>query len=99
MKKKESKFNYHDYAEWFALINLAHILTEKPEIRVKSTEFCKTLGTSQQTASRRLQNLEKKGWIIRKKMFNAQQIEITDKGYQIIFKIYEKLRIFMRAFM
>jgi len=98
MKKKESKFNYHDYAEWFALINLAHILTEKPEIRVKSTEFCKTLGTSQQTASRRLQNLEKKGWIIRKKMFNAQQIEITDKGYQIIFQIYEKIKDIYESF-
>jgi riboflavin kinase len=92
MSKKEPKLNYHDYAEWFALINLAHILTEKREIQVKSTEFCKTLGTSQQTASRRLQNLERKGWIIRKKTYNIQEIEITDKGYQVIFRIYEKIK-------
>ena len=92
MNKKKYDLDSHSYADWFALINLAHILTEQPEILVKSTEFCKTLGISQQTTSRRLQNLEKKGWIIRKKKFNAQQIEITEEGYQTIFQIYDKIK-------
>jgi len=92
MNKKKSDLNSHSYADWFALINLAHILTEQPEILVKSTEFCKILGISQQTTSRRLQNLEKKGWILRKKKFNAQQIEITEEGYHIIFQIFDKIK-------
>ncbi len=91
-KEEKELIKSSEATEWFALINLAHILTEKQEILVKSTEFCKTLGTSQQTASRRLQNLEKKGWIRREKKFNVQKIEITDEGYHAIFHIFDKIK-------
>lgn len=91
-KKAKELIKSSEATEWFALINLAHILTEKPEILVKSTEFCRSLGTSQQTASRRLQNLEKKGWITRIKKFNVQKIEITDEGYHVIFQVFNKIK-------
>ncbi|MHA1846022.1 MAG: DUF120 domain-containing protein, partial [Promethearchaeota archaeon] len=64
-------------------------------VSLSSTKLGERLGTSQQTASRRLQFLEEKGFITRtpdgKKSF---YIAITDKGRSILKNLYDDLNVF-----
>ena len=72
-------------------------------VAISSAEFARRLGTSPQTASRRLQILEQENMIARRMIPNGQEITITEQGtlalqneyleYQQIFGDDEEIRL------
>ncbi|MFX1294618.1 MAG: DUF120 domain-containing protein [Promethearchaeota archaeon] len=72
---------------WFALFTLANLGAYKV-IEISSIEFAEKIGVSQQTASRRLKHLEKIEWITRIISHKGQSIRITEKGLEMLHKIY-----------
>ncbi len=72
---------------WFALFTLAN-LGAYEVIEISSIEFAERIRVSQQTASRRLKELEKLGYISRVISHKGQSIRITDKGFEMLHKIY-----------
>ena len=81
-----------NYANWFALYHLCQKLGKKKEVHINSTEFGDLLSVSQQTASRRIQNLEELNWITRNIKGKAQTIEITELGTEIMLQMYRSLK-------
>ena len=81
-----------NYANWFALYHLCQKLGKKKEVHINSTEFGDLLSVSQQTASRRIQNLEELNWITRHIKGKAQTIEITELGTEIMLQMYRSLK-------
>lgn len=81
-----------NHANWFALFNLCKQVNEKQVIIISSVEFSKILNVSQQTASRRIQNLEKLGWIKRRISGKVQNIIITKEGSDILLEMYKNLK-------
>ena len=81
---------------------LALLGATKNRIEISSLELAKQLGTSQQTASRYLLDLDKDGMINRELGIKKQLIKITSKGekslqeeylhYQQIFELTNKIR-------
>ena len=55
-------------------------------------EIGKKLGLSQQTASRRLSELEKGGWITRERTLRGQAIRISKEGVEVLQSVYTELR-------
>ena len=55
-----------NYANWFALYHLCQQIGNQKNIMISSVELGEIMSVSQQTASRRIQDLEKLGWIKRK---------------------------------
>lgn len=72
---------------WFALFTLAN-LGGHNVIEISSIEFAEKIGASQQTASRRLKELEKRGYISRTITHKGQSIRITPKGLELLHKIH-----------
>jgi len=72
---------------WFALITLAN-LGASEAIEISSIEFAQKINTSQQTASRRLKELEKRGFITRVISHKGQSIRITNEGLEMLQKIH-----------
>jgi len=81
-----------NYANWFALYHLCLRLGKRKEIQINSTEFGDFLNVSQQTASRRIQNLEELNWITRSIEGKQQKIEITELGTEIMLNMYRTLK-------
>ena len=63
------------------------------EIEITTTEFADKYETSQQTASRKLIELEKKGYIKRIKTQKGSKIILTNSGRQVIEDISERLNL------
>jgi len=80
------------YANWFALFHLCQNIGSQKAIHMSSVEFAKILNLSQQTASRRLSQLEEIGWIKRKIIGKEQSIKITKKGADVMLIMYKKLK-------
>ena len=53
-------------------------------VEIKTTEFAEVYGMSQQTASRKIIELEKKGYIQRHKTQRGFKIILTDEGRKIL---------------
>ena len=81
-----------NYANWFALFHLCQQIGNQKNIMISSVELGEIMGVSQQTASRRIQDLEKLGWIKRKINGKNQIILISKKGADIMLKIYKDLK-------
>jgi len=75
---------------WFTLLAIAE-LKNKFKL-ISTTKIAEKLNISQQTASRRIQELEKIGVISRGVTPKGQYIEITDAGWTALRKIYFSLR-------
>jgi riboflavin kinase len=90
--KEKKKISSDNYANWFALYHLCQKIGSQKAIHINSVEFSKILDMSQQTASRRINNLEEIGWIERKITGNEQIIRITKKGADIMLAMYKNLR-------
>ncbi|MCK4381570.1 MAG: MarR family transcriptional regulator, partial [Candidatus Lokiarchaeota archaeon] len=60
------KISPENYSNWFALYHLCQNIGSQKAIHISSVEFSKILKLSQQTASRRINDLEDLGWIERK---------------------------------
>ncbi|TFG22273.1 MAG: DUF120 domain-containing protein [Promethearchaeota archaeon] len=81
-----------NYANWFTLYHLCQQIGNQKSIHISSVELGEIIGISQQTASRRIQDLEKLGWIERKIKGKTQIIRIPKKGADIMLKVYKTLK-------
>ena len=81
-----------NYANWFALFQLCHLAKERRYIEISTVKFGEILGLSQQTGSRRINDLEQLGWIKRKVTGKTQRISITKEGANIMLMIYKELK-------
>ncbi|TXT64388.1 MAG: Riboflavin kinase [Promethearchaeota archaeon] len=81
-----------NYSNWFALYMLSKCSEDTLSLEISSIELGKLLNVSQQTASRRLNDLEELKWIKREVGAKGQYISITDRGINELFKMYENLR-------
>ncbi|MFX0027636.1 MAG: DUF120 domain-containing protein [Candidatus Hermodarchaeota archaeon] len=81
-----------NYANWFALFHLCQNIGSQKAIHISSVEFGKILNLSQQTASRRLNQLEEIGWIERKIAGKDQTIRITKKGADVMLTMFKDLK-------
>lgn len=73
---------------WFTLLCLARRGALKKSIFISTSELAKEIGTSQQTASRRILELEAQGYIKRNVSRRGQTIVITEKGAQSLSQVY-----------
>jgi len=76
---------------WFTLLHLARRGGLRKGIFISTPELAKDLGTSQQTASRRVLELEAKGYIKRSVTRKGQIIVITEKGADLLRAVYVAL--------
>ncbi len=76
---------------WFTLLHLARRGGLRKGIFISTPELAKDLGTSQQTASRRMLELEAKGYIKRSVTRKGQIIVITEKGADLLRVVYVAL--------
>ncbi|MBA7621038.1 hypothetical protein ES703_28395 [subsurface metagenome] len=81
-----------NYSNWYALYHLCQNIGSQKAIHISSVEFSKILNLSQQTASRRITNLEELGWIERKIKGKEQVIRITKKGADVMLLMYKNLK-------
>lgn len=65
---------------WFTLLALARLGAASNSVRTSTPRLAELLNVSQQTTSRRLCLLERKGWIRRTLINRGQVIRITPKG-------------------
>jgi len=86
------KISSDNYANWFALYHLCQNIGSRKAIHISSVEFGKILNLSQQTASRRINQLEEIGWIQRKIVGKEQIIRITKKGADTMLTMYKDLK-------
>lgn len=86
------KINPDNYANWFTLYYLCQQIGNQKEIHISSVELGEIMGVSQQTASRRIQDLEKLGWIKRKIDGKTQIIRIPKMGADVLLKVYKELK-------
>ena len=86
------KISSENYSNWFALYYLCQNIGSQKAIHMNSVEFGKILNLSQQTASRRINDLEDLGWIERKIKGKEQVIRITKKGGELMLLIYKSLK-------
>ncbi len=89
-EKKE--ISPENYSNWFALYNLCKHIKHKQTINISSVEFGKYLNLSQQTASRRINDLEELGWIKRKIEGKSQKIVITKEGANVMLLMYKNMK-------
>ena len=89
---EERNISPDNYANWFTLFHLCQHIGNQKAIHISSGDLGKTMGVSQQTASRRLLSLEEIKWIKRKIKGKSQIIKITKNGSDILLKIYNELR-------
>jgi riboflavin kinase len=74
------------------LLHIAEITKINNSVKIQTNIFAAVFGFSQQTASRKLMELEKKGLIARKVFIDGIELKLTDKGKKIINKHYFLLK-------
>ncbi|MBY9011457.1 MAG: CTP-dependent riboflavin kinase [Candidatus Lokiarchaeota archaeon] len=89
---KEGEISPENYANWFALYQLCKHIEHRQTININSVEFGKLLNLSQQTASRRINDLLELGWIKRKIEKKTQKIILTKEGSEIMLLMYKNLK-------
>jgi riboflavin kinase len=89
-----------DAQEWrhlFTLLKLAEMGAHKRTAKISTEYLAEKLGTSQQTASRYLIELERKGWIKRNITHDGCLIKIDSAGTAELQKLLSNLRFLMEA--
>ncbi len=87
----------HDWLQLFTLLKLAEMGAHRRTAKISTEYLAGKLGTSQQTASRYLIELENKGWIKRTITPEGCLIKITDTGIKELQKIYSNLRFLIET--
>jgi len=77
---------------WEALLKLALLGAVKRPVTLNSSAFARSLGLSQQTASRRLIELERLGLIRRDVHFRGQTVILTERGVEELREVYVELK-------
>jgi riboflavin kinase, archaea type len=89
-----------DPQEWrhiFTLLKLAEMGAHKRTAKISTEYLSQKLGASQQTASRYLIELERKGWIKRTITHDGCLIKIDTLGVAELQKLHANLRLLMEA--
>lgn len=86
-----------DWRQIFTLLKLAEMGAHRRTSKISTEYLAVKLGTSQQTASRYLIELDKKGWIKRTITPEGCLIRITETGVKELKKLYGNLRFLMEA--
>jgi riboflavin kinase len=81
----------------FTLLKLAEMGAHRRTAKISTEYLAGKLGTSQQTASRYLIELDSKGWIKRTITAEGCLIRITDLGAKELQKLHSSLRFLMEA--
>lgn len=84
--------------EWqhlYMLLKLAEMGAYRRIAKISTEYLAKKLGISQQTASRYLIELERKGWIQRNITPDGSLIKIEDQGTKELQKLYSGLKVLM----
>ena len=76
---------------WFALYKLLEFGANRT-VKTSTLEVAKELEVSQQTASRYLIELEKKGYIIKHASYKGLEVRLTKKGLEELRKVYLTLK-------
>ncbi len=82
---------------FFTLFKLAEMGASRRTVKVSTEYLAERIGMSQQTASRHLIQLEKKGWIKRTVTPEGCLIRITDSGVGELKKLYSSLQAVFEA--
>ncbi len=86
--------------EWrhlYTLLQLAEMGAHRRTAKISTEYLAEKLGISQQTASRYLIELERKGWIQRTVTPEGSMIKIDDAGARELQKLYSNLRVLLEA--
>jgi riboflavin kinase len=81
----------------YALYKLAELGASRRTVKVSTEYFADKMSLSQQTASRYLIQLEKKGWIKRNITPDGCLVKVTDAGQQELKQLYSNLRLIFEA--
>jgi len=81
----------------YALYKLAELGASRRTVKVSTEYFADKMSLSQQTASRYLIQLEKKGWIKRNITPDGCLVKVTDMGQQELKQLYSNLRLIFEA--
>lgn len=81
----------------FTLLKLAEMGAHRRTAKISTEYLAEKLGTSQQTASRYLIELDKKRWIERNITPEGCLIKITEQGVKELRKLHSSLRFLMEA--
>ncbi|HLN88939.1 MAG TPA: DUF120 domain-containing protein [Candidatus Binatia bacterium] len=84
--------------EWqhlYMLLKLAELGAYRRTAKISTEYLAKKLGFSQQTASRYLIELERKGWILRNITPDGSLIKIEEQGAKELQKLYLGLKVLM----
>jgi riboflavin kinase len=81
----------------FVLVKLAEMGAHRRIARISTEYLAEKLGSSQQTASRYLIELESKGWIDRTVTHEGCLVKITALGFNQLSKLYSSLRVLLEA--
>lgn len=77
---------------WFTLYSLLKLGASKKPVKISTTELAEVMGSSQQSASRHLQVLERDGFIRRRMGPGGSLLEITGEGLGELSHILHELR-------
>lgn len=86
-----------NYANWFALLKLCQLLKYQTSIQLSSSKFGELLDLSQQSANRRIIDLDELNWIKREVEGKSQRISITKKGLNVMLNIYKNLKSLLES--
>src|SRR3989337_3565689 len=89
-----------DAKEWrhlFTLLKLAEMGAHRRTAKISTEYLAEKLGIAQQTASRYLIELEKKGWIKRTITPDGSLIRIDEAGIKELQKLHSNLRLWIEA--
>jgi riboflavin kinase len=87
----------YQWKQLFALYKLAEMGAHRRTIKVSTEYFAQKMKMSQQTASRYLIKLERKGWIKRTVTPEGCLIHVTETGMNQLSTVHANLRVMMEA--
>jgi riboflavin kinase len=85
------------WRDLFTLLKLAELGAHRRTAKISTEYLAEKLGISQQTASRYLIELERKGWIKRTITPEGSLIRIDDAGIRELQKLHQNLRLWIEA--
>ncbi len=94
---KSASVNAQSWKQLYALYKLAELGASRRIVKVSTEYFASKMGLSQQSASRYLIQLEKKGWLKRNITTEGCLIKITDAGQQELKHLYSNLHLIFEA--
>jgi len=87
----------HSWKNFYALYKLAEMGASRRTVKVSTEYLAEKMGLSQQTASRRLIQLEKMGWIKRTITPDGCLVKIIDTGNNELKRLYSGLHLIFEA--